>query len=90
MEFNMQINFITTLLKMAEESCTRVIQTNDEGIEHYLFEPLLESPQLHASLNALHITVLANKTLGILINKINILILRVFFDKSYILIVFSC
>uniref|UniRef100_A0A1I8B7L5 DUF2428 domain-containing protein n=1 Tax=Meloidogyne hapla TaxID=6305 RepID=A0A1I8B7L5_MELHA len=56
MELKLQLEFIETLLKMSEES-SNIVTNASEGKEHYFVEALLDSPQLHSLLNALHVSL---------------------------------
>lgn len=56
MESKTKLHFIETLLELAETTCTRATQIN-EGTNQYLMMELLNSPQLHATLNALHLSL---------------------------------
>ncbi|CAK5076843.1 unnamed protein product [Meloidogyne enterolobii] len=56
MEFKSQINFIETLLTLSENSCSNVTKAN-KGKENYFLEAFLDPPQLHALINALHVSL---------------------------------
>uniref|UniRef100_A0A914LP15 DUF2428 domain-containing protein n=1 Tax=Meloidogyne incognita TaxID=6306 RepID=A0A914LP15_MELIC len=56
MELKSQINFIETLLTLSENSCSNVTKAS-KGKENYFLEGFLDSPQLHALINALHVSL---------------------------------
>ncbi|CAK5061751.1 unnamed protein product [Meloidogyne enterolobii] len=75
MELKSQINFIETLLTLSENSCSNVTQTS-KGKENYFLEGFLDPPQLHALINALHVSLPFVK-FGILDNDL-LLIKRIY------------
>jgi len=56
MELKSQLNFIETLLTLTENSCSNVTKAS-KGEENYFLEGFLDPPQLHALINALHVSL---------------------------------